>query len=453
MKKRIYTIIEVKERELLGKSLFAVKMANAGYSVVIGKKSRLFRYAKYFQTGVYYFKGMGTNNIIPMRKIKKSGHKAVGYDEEGLVMNMVAAIPGRVNKECMEMVNYFFTVGQKQSINTKKVYPNFKKKIYEIGNPRFDVLKKDIRRFYLAETKKIKKKYGNFIFLPSKFTILNNTWIKGVPKSHPKGIGRTVLEEDFDDQKKIEKKLKKFLKTVPNQHPKIKFVIKPHPVEDPNYWKNIIKRTNSKNVILADRNYSTNAYILASEFNIGSNCHTSLESFLCNKPTVNIRASKKESMVISEVIRAISSKEVLQVEQLNTLIKKWFKKNKKFSMKLTKKKREILNYNIRNVKKDSTFYIKKKIDLININYRNKYDKYSNPFFFKIFEIMNTIINRINKIKLSDSEKKYWTQKFPGLDLQELNHQVSKICSLLKLNKNKFKIKEIYPGCFCIEKSK
>ncbi len=157
MKKRIYSIIEVKERELLGKSLFAVRMANAGYSVVIGKKSRLFRYAKYFQTGVYYFKGMGANNIIPMRNIKNLGHEAVGYDEEGLIMNVVPAISNRVRKECMEMVKYFFTVGQKQLINTLKVYPSYKNKIYAIGNPRFDILKKDVRDFYLDEVQKIKK--------------------------------------------------------------------------------------------------------------------------------------------------------------------------------------------------------------------------------------------------------------------------------------------------------
>ena len=152
MKKRIYTIIEVKERELLGKSLFALKMADAGYSVVIGKKSRLFRYAKYFQTGIYYFKGMGANNLNPMNNVKNLGHKVVGYDEEGLVMNMVPAISNRINKECMKMVNYFFTVGQKQSNNTQKVYPKYKNKIYAIGNPRFDILKKDIRKFYFVAT-------------------------------------------------------------------------------------------------------------------------------------------------------------------------------------------------------------------------------------------------------------------------------------------------------------
>ena len=38
MKKRIYTILEVKSRELYGKILFSIQMANKGYSVVIGKR-------------------------------------------------------------------------------------------------------------------------------------------------------------------------------------------------------------------------------------------------------------------------------------------------------------------------------------------------------------------------------------------------------------------------------
>ena len=287
--------------------------------------------------------------------------------------------------------------------------------------------------------------------MPSKFTILNNTWIKGIPKGH-KGIGKLVLEEDFSDQKKIEKKLIKFLNTIPKKYPQVKFLIKPHPVEDSNYWKKLLKKINCENLILVDTNYSTNAYILASEFNLGSNCHTSLESYLCNKPTINIRASKKESIVTSEVIRAISSKEVLEVKELDELIKNWFIKKKKFSKIISKKNKNILNFNIKNIKKDSTFFIKKKIDLININYNNKKDKYFNYFFFKIFEIVNMIRNKINKKNMSNSEKKYWAQKFSGLDLEELNHNLSKICTLLKLKRNKFKIIEIYPGCFCIEKN-
>ena len=45
-----------------------------------------------------------------MKKLRGLGHKIVGYDEEGLVMNQVMSIPGRINSECMKLVEFFFTV-------------------------------------------------------------------------------------------------------------------------------------------------------------------------------------------------------------------------------------------------------------------------------------------------------------------------------------------------------
>ena len=56
-KKRIYIILEVKERELLAKTLLALQLSNSNYSVVIGKKNNLYNYAKYFQTGLFFLKG------------------------------------------------------------------------------------------------------------------------------------------------------------------------------------------------------------------------------------------------------------------------------------------------------------------------------------------------------------------------------------------------------------
>ena len=147
-KRRIYTVVEVKERELLAKILFAVQMAKKDYSIVLGKKNSLFNYSKLLQTGIFFFKGMGKNNIKPMKKLMKLGHKIVGFDEEGLVMNQVETIPVRINKDCLNMVEYFFTVGKNQKKNTLKVYPKFKNKVHEIGNSRFDLLKKKIQKLF-----------------------------------------------------------------------------------------------------------------------------------------------------------------------------------------------------------------------------------------------------------------------------------------------------------------
>ena len=44
---------------------------------------------------------------------------------------------------------------------------------------------------------------------------------------------------------------------------------------------------------MADDKYPTNAYILAAEFNVGSNCHTSL-NLIYLQLTINWRPDKKK---------------------------------------------------------------------------------------------------------------------------------------------------------------
>ena len=138
-----------------------------------------------------------------------------------------------------------------------------------------------------------------------------------------------MKESGFEDQKKVEKKLLKFFNYFPKKYPNIKIVIKPHPVENKDYWKKLINKINCNNLILADNNYSTNSYILAAEFNVGSNCHTSLESYLFGKSTLNLRPGRKEGLVISELIRAVSGKDILDVKELEKIIVNWFIKKKK----------------------------------------------------------------------------------------------------------------------------
>jgi len=451
LKKRIYSLVEVKERELLAKILFSVQMARQNYSMVIGKKNSLFNYSNYLQKGIFFFKGMGEKNIKSMKKLRLLGHKIVGFDEEGLVMNQIETIPLRVNNECLNLVEYFFTVGTKQKINTLKVYPNFKHKIHESGNVRFDLLKKNHRKFFNEEVKKIKKKYGKFILFPSKFTILNNALFPGIPKSTKKGPGRIVLEKDLEDQIKIEKKLLSFFNYFPKKYPNIKIIVKPHPTENINYWVRLLKKINSKNLVLADNKFTTNSYILASEFNIGSNCHTSLESYLSNKPTINLRPSKKDGYIVSDLIRAVSGKEVLKPIELEKIIVDWFIKNKKFKNKLKKKELKILNFNIKNINKEFYFYFHNRIK--NIKLLNDYskDKYSNLLFLKIFEQVRRLKNIYYNFYSTKSKQLYQKKKFSNLTFKEFRNYTYLIFNILKINNKKYLVKEIYPGCFCIEK--
>ena len=144
------------------------------------------------------------------------------------------------------------------------------------------------------------KKYGKFIFFPSKFTILNNFeakkhFFKVINQKNTKGPSyKKSYKVELDEQLKTQNKLIKFFSYFPKKYPNIKILIKKHPAERKEYWLDLVKRINCKNLIMADDKYPTNAYILAAEFNVGSNCHTSLESYLFGKPTINWRPDKKK---------------------------------------------------------------------------------------------------------------------------------------------------------------
>ena len=93
-------------------------MANKGYSVVIGKREVSMKMQNFSKKVFFFLKVWSPKNIKPMQKLKELGHKIVGFDEEGLVMNMRDIMPLRVDKTCFNLVDYFFTVGNFQRKNT-----------------------------------------------------------------------------------------------------------------------------------------------------------------------------------------------------------------------------------------------------------------------------------------------------------------------------------------------
>ena len=448
-KKRIYIILEVKDRELLAKSLLALQLSNLNYSVVLGKKNNLYNYSKYFQTGLFFFKGMGAKNIKPMKMLKSLGHKIVGFDEEGLIANQYQMMDRRVNKECIDLVEKFFTHGKNQTDNTIKLYEKYKEKISEIGNVRFDLLKKEYNNFYNDEVEEIKKKYGKFIFIPSTFSRLH----LGMPDVPP-SWGRDYMQSNYDDQKNLEIKLKEFLSFFPNKYKDIKILVKPHPLGSKEYWKDIIQKINCKNLLLADSKFSTNAYLLACEFSVSSNCTTAIESFFLEKPSVNLRARDEDGLATSSLIREISSKEILDVKELEKIILEWFYDNKKFSTNLTPNLLEKIKYNIKNIDKFSYHYFLDQINKINVLPKIKKDKFSNKFFITLFRIIKRMRNFKYKIlsrKKNIDTISYEHLKFPSFTINEVDDSISKFCNLTGYDKKNYKLKEIYPGCFCLEK--
>ena len=232
----------------------------------------------------------------------------------------------------------------------------------------------------------------------------------------------------------------------------MKLIIRPHPAEDKKFWSDVIEKNN--NVILCFDEVDTNAYILACDFLIQSNCTTSLEAYQLNKFSINyLPFSKKE---VEYDIPKIVSKNIYNEKELVNFINNYREKKKSLERReLNDLEKEKLNYAIFNLYNlESSNSIIKNLKRINLN-NEGYDKrtglvYYYFFYFKFLLII--FYNRfIKKNFITLQMVKLSKQKFPGLNLKEVIYLKNNICEKLNVNSNQIKIEEKYPGFFLIKK--
>ncbi len=448
--------MEIKKRELDARIYFAMKAASMGYSVCFGKKSVIYYYRNFITKGLVFFKSFGPNNTILIDKIKSAGHKLLAWDEEGMTFIPDEYNDRRLYKENFYKFELFFTWGETDHKIIEKYHPKMINKIFKVGNSRIDVLKSPFNELYHNQAKKIKEKYGNFILFPTLFTqsnaasIYDKDVIAALKNQGFKSDSPTVrvFVDLAKQQKEILKVMFKFFERFAKECSNYKLIVRPHPSEKLDFWRNSLKKYNNIEVIFDHEN--TSSWIAASDLLISTNCTTAIEAFFLGKQSVNFLPFKNED--IEYKLPKNLSYVVRNLEDLLKIIK-------------NKNNEEITNY-INNInKKDITKWIdnafsscsvEKTIKIIEKNkeisffYKNKkMDKFSNNFFMPFFRIEKKLRffyhKLINKSSFIDT---LIDQKFPNLTKAEIEFRAN---FLSKHFENKeFEIKEIYPELFSIE---
>ena len=446
MLKRIYFILEVKKRELLSRVFASIYLLNNGFEVVIGKKYSFEIYSKFLKNGIYLFKGFGSKNINLVKKIKEDGNIIIGTDEEGLMVSHHTEIKnsGRINKNCMELADLFFCWGNYHKEQILKVFPEFSHKIRPIGNLRLDVTKKEFSKSLDNETQEIKKKYGDFILLTTKFSSSNNAGYDKFPSR------REYPFREYTFQNEIMKKTFEFIKIIEKEE--IKILLKPHPAENRSFWIKFLTQNKIKNTILADDNYQTNSYINSCNLNISSNCTTSLEAAMLNKKTINFIPFRDE-LIEFELFNKISLNCYSTNELVNTC--KNFIKNDKIA-NVEEDEREIfIKKYIGNFKDNCIDLMINEFNKLNSKERKnlrQIDHKTNLFNFFYFKFLRIIKNIYYKIRNEKKMIELSKRKFPpGLSKKEVYTMFEMFDFITKKMDFKIDIQEIYPGCYLFKK--
>ncbi len=197
-KKWLIFTIEIVSRELQEKLIIAKEALKSDWGIIFGGRSYLLKNMKSLPKGVFFVKSASKIDIPYIYAAKFYGHKVVCLDAEGLVQyNYDYFAETRLTPEALDLIDIYFTWGDKQASVIKKKYPSLIKKIKSVGNPRIEHWRNSNNI-----DSELNKKYGeNYIAFPTSFGECNH--YLGLEKGLNMEINSYRLKEDYLKQKNI----------------------------------------------------------------------------------------------------------------------------------------------------------------------------------------------------------------------------------------------------------
>ncbi len=299
--------VENQVRELDAKLLLSCIAATRGYPCVIGPRARLHARIAAFSPSIYLAKGMSGRSALLFKIVRRSGHEIVTWDEEALV-HLPPAIyfSRRISPEAIRYVSHLFAWGEDNAELWRR-YADLPEgmPIHVTGNPRVDLLRHDLCAFFDQEVRQICESYGDFILLNTNFNHVNAYYpymnlfqpankpgdmpqfgeaAKGMTREYAEGLRNLKLGVLAD--------FKALMPALEEAFPQCTIVVRPHPTENQNTYREIAERctrvrvTNEGNVV---------PWLMATKALVHNGCTTGVEAYLLGVPAISYRATVDES--------------------------------------------------------------------------------------------------------------------------------------------------------------
>lgn len=293
----LYIPVETKVRELHGKFFFAFVAAEKGFDVTIGGQQELHKNIDSFSPGIYVDKSIAETKRNWFRKSRSAGHTMCTWDEEGLVVfDADSHFRLRICYEVLEQTKYYFGWGPSEISTIAERAPKMEHKLNAVGNPRFDMLRPELREFYKEAVDKLHQEYGRILLVNTNFAFAN--FFAGDEKVKEVYRAYSISEDPafFDGWEQAQRQSMELFKvTIPElskRYPDQTIVIRPHPSEAFALWEELA--ANYPNVIVRGEG-NVYEWILSAEALIHFNCTTGIEAFFLDVPAISYRSPGYEN--------------------------------------------------------------------------------------------------------------------------------------------------------------
>lgn len=291
--------LETTARELDHKILMAVLAAQKGRNIFVGDQQIIRILSFLLKGGVFYGKHLfgkpSFSDKSYYNRLKLRGFKLVHLNEEGAVWPGKEPEWKNILKQCerpsqLTGDDFLATWGLWQK-DFNESYEPTKVIIKVTGHPRFDLYSEKYLDYFSKQTNRLIKEYGDFILVNTAFSYSNNG------EGGVKFIFKPNLAYDATNEEQRKYRFKRWNKQMCSlasivdlvnqislKHPDKKIILRPHPSEDSQYYRDIFQDIKNVKVIYDG---AVTPWILACKILIHNGCTTSIEATLAKKPVIN----------------------------------------------------------------------------------------------------------------------------------------------------------------------
>lgn len=284
--------VETKVREFDAKLLFSCVAAEAGHRVVFGSQRNIHLRIDSLPRGVYLTKDVRASKLRVFDILGDLGTAIVGWDEEGLVRYPSAHyFKMRVSPEALARVALWFAWGAEDAA-TMRTFPAFPgTPIHTVGNPRVDVLRRELRPYYDPEVNALRERFGRFVLINTNFGHSNHFLAKYTVRTEEfkEEMGEKDTSWDRDLAVHRDAMFRHFQAMIPalaRALPGTTIVVRPHPSEGDEVWR--AAAAGAANVQVVHEG-SVLPWLLAADVLVHNGCTTAVEAFLLDRPAVTYK--------------------------------------------------------------------------------------------------------------------------------------------------------------------
>ena len=444
----IYLPIEIKVRELEGKTLMALEAAERGHTVLLGGKedTRTLAANGTLPPGIFHNKSITPSDktISILDQLNENGHIVTCQDEEsGLLDESFDEFANlRFSEESVSRTKRIFGWGPHDSQSLKRIYSDYKDHIVSTGSPRVDYWRSEFDKYYdLIVKGKLPEKKKPYILVSSNFgTILNeNRFWDVIARSRKAGYFDRNPEWErheyynFAYQTKLAYEFVAMIRELSKAFPDYTILVRPHPTESVDGWKKLIGSYSNISVV---REGAISGWIRNASVLVHNGCTTAIEAAAFNLSRIAYRPIPSE--VEREIPNSVSYN-AFSIEELKDIISKILN-NKQIPNydKAEEASKEVLASRFENLEGplaaerivDEWEEIGKGIDKYQLSNKELLDfsRISDDFLSEVKRNGKKFLkdNLFGKSKKSGSPLLKTKHKFPGLEEAELSELIDQL---------------------------